>query len=88
VRHHPDGEIIKTIPVETIRQELSFCGVCGLPDHENRMLLCEGCNFACHLTCLDPPLDVVPVQLWLCPYCIYRIFVFIAQEVSVEIRRS
>jgi PHD and RING finger domain-containing protein 1 len=69
VRHRLKGEIIKRIPVRSVRKELSFCGVCGECDRENRLLLCEGCSFACHVTCVDPPLDTPDYRQWICPYC-------------------
>lgn len=33
------------------------------------LLLCDGCDRACHLTCLDPPLQEVPEGDWYCPEC-------------------
>jgi hypothetical protein len=69
IRHRLKGEIIKKIPVRSVRKELSFCGVCGECDFESRLLLCEGCSFACHVTCLDPPLDATDYRQWICPYC-------------------
>jgi hypothetical protein len=33
------------------------------------LLLCDGCERACHLTCLDPPLKEIPGGDWYCPHC-------------------
>ena len=35
----------------------------------NELLLCDGCPRAYHLRCLDPPLESVPVDDWICPSC-------------------
>jgi hypothetical protein len=35
----------------------------------NWMLLCDGCNAACHTLCCSPPLDRVPEGDWLCRHC-------------------
>jgi PHD and RING finger domain-containing protein 1 len=69
VRRHLDGEIIRRLPIQSIRQEVSFCGVCGECDHEDRMLLCDRCQFACHLTCVEPPETILQYQEWICPLC-------------------
>jgi PHD and RING finger domain-containing protein 1 len=88
VRHHPDGEIIRMIPVESRRQELSFCGVCGECDHEDRMLLCHACSFACHLTCLMDPPDSVTEEGWICPYCTYLVLFIATVEIMLEIQTN
>lgn len=43
--------------------------VCGRCDHEDRLLLCDGCDLGYHLECLDPPLTRVPIEEWFCPDC-------------------
>ena len=45
------------------------CEVCGMPDEEHIMLLCDGCNSGWHIYCLEPPLEDVPDGEWLCPRC-------------------
>ena len=35
----------------------------------NELLLCDGCPRAYHIRCLDPPLESVPVDDWICPSC-------------------
>ena len=46
------------------------CSVCRSPETANEMLLCDGCDKAFHLSCLKPPLEVVPEEeVWLCPRC-------------------
>lgn len=43
-----------------------LCHKCG---DGGELVLCDGCNKAYHLRCLDPPLHEVPVGEWLCPQC-------------------
>ncbi|KAM0941864.1 putative DNA helicase chromatin regulator PHD family [Dioscorea sansibarensis] len=47
------------------------CVICKQPG----LLLCcdgKGCKRSFHLSCLDPPLDVVPVGIWLCHLCMKK----------------
>jgi hypothetical protein len=45
------------------------CEMCGEKDDPDRTLLCDKCNGAFHMECLDPPLTDVPDGEWLCPQC-------------------
>ena len=45
------------------------CQVCHSLDHEDKVLLCDGCNLEYHTFCLDPPLTTVPEGDWFCPRC-------------------
>jgi hypothetical protein len=46
------------------------CELCGSPDDEEVMLICDGCFKGYHIYCLQPPLAAVPdVEVWLCPGC-------------------
>jgi integrase len=46
------------------------CVICGSPEDEAHLLLCDGCPTGhYHTTCLTPPLMRVPDGLWLCPAC-------------------
>lgn len=49
--------------------DLTFCEVCGRCDREDRLMLCDGCDFGYHMECLDPPLETVPIEEWFCPEC-------------------
>lgn len=33
-------------------------------------MLCDHCDAAHHIYCLDPPLEKVPEDAWMCPRCI------------------
>lgn len=67
-------------PVELSRQGLIFYEVCGECDREDRMLLCDKCNFGCHLECLDPPLNISRSDIWLCHYCVLYKLIYLAEE--------
>ncbi|PNH01248.1 PHD and RING finger domain-containing protein 1 [Tetrabaena socialis] len=45
------------------------CEHCGFPNHEDKMLLCDGCGTGWHLYCLQPALSTVPTGTWVCPGC-------------------
>ncbi|XP_032701397.1 E3 ubiquitin-protein ligase UHRF2 isoform X3 [Lontra canadensis] len=46
------------------------CHVCGGKQEPNMQLLCDECNMAYHIYCLNPPLDKVPEEeYWYCPSC-------------------
>ena len=45
-----------------------MCTVCGRPDDESLMLICD-CKAGYHTYCLTPALDDVPDGDWRCPAC-------------------
>ena len=45
------------------------CEVCGSTAPEPPMLLCDKCDKGYHISCLTPPLTLVPRGRWLCPRC-------------------
>ncbi|KAJ9587699.1 hypothetical protein L9F63_018879 [Diploptera punctata] len=46
------------------------CRVCGGKDDPGTQILCDECNMAYHIRCLDPPLESVPdCDEWYCPEC-------------------
>ena len=47
--------------------ESAPCPVCGNDDHEEVLILCDGCDAGFHTYCLD--LDSVPAGQWFCPDC-------------------
>lgn len=36
------------------------CQVCGGKDEPDRQLMCDECDMAYHLRCLNPPLEAIP----------------------------
>ncbi|XP_019849105.1 PREDICTED: E3 ubiquitin-protein ligase UHRF1 [Amphimedon queenslandica] len=46
------------------------CSVCGGKNDPEKQLLCDECDNAFHLSCLDPPLDEIPESdEWYCSEC-------------------
>lgn len=62
------------VEIETISDDVTYCEICGRCDREDRLLLCDGCDFGYHCECLDPPLDTIPVDEWFCSDCFERLF--------------
>lgn len=46
------------------------CVVCGSNDRPTRTLLCDNCDSAHHMDCLDPPLERIPDGNWYCQKCL------------------
>ncbi|PIK48684.1 putative PHD and RING finger domain-containing protein 1 [Apostichopus japonicus] len=76
VKNSVGGEVVRTIKVDKKKAEdpipeddLTFCEMCGHSNHEDRLLLCDGCNQGYHCECLEPPLESIPVEEWFCPNC-------------------
>ena len=43
---------------------------CGGKDNPEKQLLCDECDLAYHIYCLDPPLETIPDDdEWYCPLC-------------------
>ncbi len=45
------------------------CEICGYPDSEATMLLCDGCDRGYHMACLQPVVTKVPQGNWYCVDC-------------------
>ncbi len=54
---------------QTILIHTRGCTVCGESNNENRLLLCDSCEYEYHTYCLNPPLKAVPAGDWFCPAC-------------------
>ncbi|KAI6152394.1 hypothetical protein BKA82DRAFT_4457467 [Pisolithus tinctorius] len=50
---------------QKLTQEQS-CEICQKKNHEDQMLLCDGCDCGFHMFCLDPPLTSIPRGQWFC----------------------
>ena len=37
--------------------------------NDEQMMLCDHCDAAHHIYCLEPPLEKVPEEAWMCPRC-------------------
>jgi PHD-finger len=50
-------------------EEADRCHKCNEGDEGDVLLLCDGCDNACHLSCCNPPLKRVPKGDWFCVDC-------------------
>ena len=66
--HLPNMDAEQDLSQLTVDGDLP-CSVCGSPDDEAVMLVCEGCALGWHIYCLNPPLASVPEGVWVCPIC-------------------
>mmetsp|Transcript_5803 Transcript_5803/g.14747 ORF Transcript_5803/g.14747 Transcript_5803/m.14747 type:complete len:423 (-) Transcript_5803:484-1752(-) len=45
------------------------CALCSSGEHDESILLCDGCDAGFHMACLTPPLLQVPSGDWFCSFC-------------------
>ncbi|CAD6238967.1 GSCOCG00008581001-RA-CDS [Cotesia congregata] len=45
------------------------CFVCSGKEKSHEIILCDECDKAYHISCLNPPLEQVPEDDWYCPEC-------------------
>ncbi|KAJ8306437.1 hypothetical protein KUTeg_016982 [Tegillarca granosa] len=67
-QNKPDCDHCKDNP----RKKCKFCAccVCGGKNDPEKQILCDECDQAYHLQCVNPPLDKVPEEdEWYCPDC-------------------
>ncbi|RZC38251.1 E3 ubiquitin-protein ligase UHRF1 [Asbolus verrucosus] len=58
----------KDVPTKKCRE--CGCKICAKKDSDGILILCDECDSAYHLACLDPPLSEVPSDPeWYCPNC-------------------
>ncbi|XP_075146934.1 uncharacterized protein LOC142221205 [Haematobia irritans] len=50
-------------------EDVTNCEICGRPDREDVMLLCDQCNQGYHMDCLSSPLSEIPEGSWYCDNC-------------------
>ncbi|KIJ69805.1 hypothetical protein HYDPIDRAFT_164076 [Hydnomerulius pinastri MD-312] len=48
------------------------CEICQKKNHDEEMLLCDGCDCGFHMFCLDPPLSTIPKGQWFCHTCLFE----------------
>ncbi|KAG9317792.1 PLU-1-like protein-domain-containing protein [Chiua virens] len=59
-------------PDEVAKLTQESCEVCQKKNHEEEMLLCDGCDCGFHMFCLDPPLTSIPKDQWFCHTCLFE----------------
>ena len=75
VRHPSRPVLTHCLPNQGSVSLCVFCSCCVQVCYDNdekddaMMLLCEGCDAACHTFCCDPPKDRIPDGDWWCPDC-------------------
>ncbi|KAJ0406236.1 hypothetical protein ATCC90586_007278 [Pythium insidiosum] len=65
---HWISEQAANTPVSALPSE-EQCRRCAQTHASDRMLLCDSCDAAYHLFCLEPPLEEIPAGNWYCPRC-------------------
>ncbi|KAK1152557.1 E3 ubiquitin-protein ligase UHRF1 [Acipenser oxyrinchus oxyrinchus] len=64
----PECKVCKDNPKKNCR--MCNCHVCGVKQDPDKQLLCDECDQAFHMYCLDPPLTSIPDdEDWYCPNC-------------------
>ncbi|CAG2107183.1 unnamed protein product [Medioppia subpectinata] len=82
VRREIGSAIIMKIPIvqnvvpdmDAVPEDVTYCEICGRCDREDRLLLCDGCDFGYHCECLSPPIETIPIEEWFCADCYQRLF--------------
>ncbi|PRD25506.1 UNVERIFIED_CONTAM: PHD and RING finger domain-containing protein 1 [Trichonephila clavipes] len=46
-----------------------FCDICNDSKQNDTVILCDSCDLAFHMVCLDPPLKSIPPGHWYCAVC-------------------
>ncbi|KAL5253156.1 hypothetical protein ACHWQZ_G013066 [Mnemiopsis leidyi] len=60
------------------------CWKCKGEDNVDKMLFCDGCDLATyHMSCLLPPIDIVPEDDWLCPVC-EQVLLFLKLRINLD----
>eukprot|EP00268_Persea_americana_P024050 TRINITY_DN2353_c0_g2_i1.p1 TRINITY_DN2353_c0_g2~~TRINITY_DN2353_c0_g2_i1.p1 ORF type:complete len:535 (-),score=104.21 TRINITY_DN2353_c0_g2_i1:619-2223(-) len=49
-----------------------FCKICGDLDNSLKMLICDLCEEAFHLSCCNPQVQQIPVDEWYCRSCLKK----------------
>jgi len=47
------------------------CMMCSTERGDDELLLCDGCDRGCHMSCLDPPLKEIPEEDWFCTFWVF-----------------
>ncbi|KAF2358000.1 Zinc finger PHD-finger [Trinorchestia longiramus] len=84
-----DQNNLEDILIYTVEDEFNtYCEVCRECDREAAMLLCDSCDCGYHMDCLQPALEVVPVEEWFCPTCRLIVDTIPTQASSGQTSRS
>ncbi|XP_069971280.1 bromodomain adjacent to zinc finger domain protein 2B isoform X7 [Penaeus vannamei] len=50
----------------------AYCQFCHSGDHEEKLLLCDGCDKGYHTHCFKPPMNNIPEGDWYCYECVNK----------------
>lgn len=50
----------------------AYCQFCHSGDHEEKLLLCDGCDKGYHTHCFKPPMNTIPDGDWYCYECVNK----------------
>ncbi|KAK8750689.1 hypothetical protein OTU49_014947 [Cherax quadricarinatus] len=50
----------------------AYCQFCHSGDHEEKLLLCDGCDKGYHTHCFKPPMNNIPDGDWYCYECVNK----------------
>ncbi|VDP18998.1 unnamed protein product [Echinostoma caproni] len=80
---------VQQLPDEPPEMLDTQCEVCGLPNNEDQLLLCDHCDRGYHTYCLPNPLSSIPPGDWFCPDCVrHRIGIERTSERRTRSRRT
>ncbi|CAF3928348.1 unnamed protein product [Rotaria sp. Silwood2] len=81
---------------EQFQRPLTACSICLQSYRPESLLLCEDCDNAYHLECLNPELLSIPNDIWYCPLCehkrlcdglIEKLLILIKDQEEYEMKR-
>lgn len=67
IEQESDSDVEFEVESDSDRQMI--CMICHKSNDPKKLLLCDGCENACHTKCDSPPLRLVPEGDWFCKEC-------------------
>ncbi|XP_053404439.1 remodeling and spacing factor 1-like [Mercenaria mercenaria] len=76
---------------EIIEEEAAVeepCKACNKNEDPSTILLCDKCDGSYHMSCLSPPLSLVPLEDWFCPQCEHNMLIESLREKVKEVKKA